>query len=141
MAGNDRQYPSGSVFQVNTDGTDFITLKIYNGYPPNDDGGYPLTGVILSGNTLYGTTSTSGSQPGNGTVFSMSLVPSLAIATAGNQAILSWPTWAPNFSMQSTTNLAVPVWTAITNTPVVIDTNNVLTNCLSGDQRFYRLSQ
>jgi uncharacterized repeat protein (TIGR03803 family) len=133
----------GTVFAINTDGTGYTILKDYTGAP--NDGSDPQSGLILSGSTLYGTTSAGGdfggSLPSNGTLFSISLVPSLAIAGAGNQAILSWPIWAPNFSLQSTTNLASPVWTAITNAPVVIDTNNLVTNCLSGDQRFYRLSQ
>src|SRR6266404_421095 len=42
----------GTVFKVNTDGTGFTNLHSFN---PNSDGGYPAAGLILSGNTLYGT--------------------------------------------------------------------------------------
>ena len=53
---------SGTVFSINTDGTDITTLT--------NVGGVIQTGLILSGNTLYGTT-LNGGNPGNGTVFSV----------------------------------------------------------------------
>jgi hypothetical protein len=133
----------GSVFQIHTDGTGYTPLKNYI-YEPND-GLDPITGVTLAGNTIYGTTYEGGDFGGPfigyGTIFSMSLVPTLTIVVAGNQAILSWPIWAPNFSLQSTTNLAAPAWTAVTDAPVVIGANNVVTNAISGIQQFYRLNQ
>jgi hypothetical protein len=43
--------------------------------------------------------------------------------------------------LQSTTNLAAPAWTAVTDAPVVIGANNVVTNAISGIQQFYRLNQ
>src|ERR1035437_5768337 len=49
----------------------------------NSDGAYPQAGLILSGNTLYGT-AWSGGSSGYGTVFSLSLpLPSLNIALTG----------------------------------------------------------
>ncbi len=56
----------GSVFKVNTDGTQFVTLHAFNG----NDGVNPEAGLILSGNALYGTTVDGGSS-GNGTVFAV----------------------------------------------------------------------
>jgi len=61
---------NGTVFAVNTDGTGFTNLHIFAGYP--SDGAYPYPGLILLGNTLYGTASRGGSGD-NGTVFSLSL--------------------------------------------------------------------
>ena len=67
---------SGTVFAVNTDGTGFRTIynftatstpNPYNG-GSNSDGALPYGGVILSGNSLYGTARYGGSS-GNGTVF------------------------------------------------------------------------
>jgi uncharacterized repeat protein (TIGR03803 family) len=55
----------GTVFSVNTDGTGFTTLYSFTG---GDDGANPRAGLILSGNTLYGTTSDRGSG-GDGTAF------------------------------------------------------------------------
>jgi uncharacterized repeat protein (TIGR03803 family) len=63
------QYGYGTVFKINTDGLGFTNF--YNFTPANGaniDGAEPNFGVVLSGNTLYGTTSTSGSG-GQGTVY------------------------------------------------------------------------
>ena len=58
---------NGTVFAVNTDGTGFTTLHSFTG---GSDGADPNAGLILSGNTLYGTASHGGSS-GNGTVFAV----------------------------------------------------------------------
>jgi hypothetical protein len=42
----------GTVFKLNTDGTSFVNLHTFD---YGSDGAYPEAGVILSGNTLYGT--------------------------------------------------------------------------------------
>jgi uncharacterized repeat protein (TIGR03803 family) len=57
--------PSGSVFKLNTDGTGFTNLFIfgYAGSPylvTNTDGATPRAGLVLSDNTLYGTTEEGG---------------------------------------------------------------------------------
>ena len=49
--------PLGTVFRINTDGQAQSILHIFSG---GLDGDSPLGGVILSGNTLYGTTSSGG---------------------------------------------------------------------------------
>src|SRR5258708_31096052 len=54
------------VFAVNTDGTGFTTLHNFASY----DGADPVAGLILSGDTLYGTTA-GGASSGNGTVFAV----------------------------------------------------------------------
>ncbi len=58
---------NGTVFAVNTDGSGFTNLY---GFTGGSDGGAPYAGLILSGNTLYGTTAGGGSS-GNGTVFAV----------------------------------------------------------------------
>src|SRR6266542_644321 len=58
---------NGTLFAVNTDGTGFTTLYNFTG---GDDGAFPDTGLILSGNTLYGTAYYGGSS-GNGTLFAV----------------------------------------------------------------------
>src|SRR5437016_6277308 len=94
----------GTVFAVNTDGTGFTTLHIFSG---GSDGASPLASLILSGNTLYGTAS-GGGDLGDGTVFSISLPvtpPQLTVIPSGPYVILTWPTNATGFILQSTTNL------------------------------------
>src|ERR1039458_9177704 len=50
---------TGTVFAVNTNGTGFMTLHSFTArsgsLSTNSDGAYPNDGLILSGNTLYGT--------------------------------------------------------------------------------------
>src|SRR5882724_6126303 len=49
---------NGTVFAVNTDGTGFTNLHNFTGPPyvgTNSEGASPSGGLILSGNTLYGT--------------------------------------------------------------------------------------
>jgi len=62
----------GSVFALNTDGTGFTNLHIFGPTDlfPDSDGAFPTAGLILSGNTLYGT-ATGGGTSGNGTVFAL----------------------------------------------------------------------
>jgi uncharacterized repeat protein (TIGR03803 family) len=65
----------GTVFKLNTNGTGFTTLHSFTppskDYPyTNSDGNYPQAGLLLSGNTLYGTAS-GGGRWGNGTVFAI----------------------------------------------------------------------
>jgi uncharacterized repeat protein (TIGR03803 family) len=68
---------SGTVFKVNTDGTDFATLLNFpaaqynaNFNLTNNGGATPNGGLVLSDATLYGTTS-GGGLAGNGTVFAV----------------------------------------------------------------------
>jgi uncharacterized repeat protein (TIGR03803 family) len=59
---------AGKVFKINTDGSGFAILQQFNG----DDGRYPLSRLVLSGDTLYGTTLYGGTATlgnGSGTVF------------------------------------------------------------------------
>ena len=73
---------NGTVYKINTDGTGFTNLHSFTATPPyftnsngtvvytNNDGAIPLAGLILSGNTLYGTAYGGGSS-GYGTVFAV----------------------------------------------------------------------
>jgi uncharacterized repeat protein (TIGR03803 family) len=62
----------GTIFKLSTNGTGFTNLYNFTysgGYPyTNDDGASPFGSLILSGNTLYGTASSGGSNA-SGTIF------------------------------------------------------------------------
>jgi len=66
----------GTVFKVNTDGTGFATLHSFSAGAVtsfgfiNSDGAYPYAGLIISGNSLYGTANYGGAA-GSGTVFAL----------------------------------------------------------------------
>jgi uncharacterized repeat protein (TIGR03803 family) len=139
----------GTVFKVNTNGTDFtnlhsFTAKDYN-TGANSDGAGPVAGLLLSGNTLYGTASHGGST-GNGTVFSLSFTPQLTIVPSAANVVLKWPTDYAGFSyagytLQSTTNLgSSAVWSTNSPAPVVLNGQSVVTNSITGSQQFFRLS-
>src|SRR6266850_1256950 len=59
----------GMVFKINTDGTSFTNLYIFTG---GSDGGNPYGGLILLGDTLYGTASAAGNGFYGGTVYKVS---------------------------------------------------------------------
>jgi uncharacterized repeat protein (TIGR03803 family) len=58
---------SGTVFAANTNGTGF---RVLHSFAAGSDGANPYVGLILSGNTLYGT-AYSGGRRGDGTVFAV----------------------------------------------------------------------
>ena len=66
----------------------------------------------------------------------------LTIIRSAANVILTWPTNATGFTLQSSTNLVSPVvWSAVSPAPVVVNGQNAVTNSISGTQKFYRLSQ
>jgi uncharacterized repeat protein (TIGR03803 family) len=144
---------NGTVFAVNTNGTGFTTLHSFSagstnssGVYTNSDGANPRAGLILSGNTLYGTASAGGIW-GDGTVYSIALPPLLTITLSGTNVILSWPTNVAGFdysgfTLEWATNLVSPaVWNTNSTPPVGIIGQNVVTNPIIGTQMFFRLSQ
>jgi len=142
---------NGTVFAVNTNGTGFTVLHSFTAAlganASNSDGASPQAGLILSGNTLYGTAYEGGSS-GDGTVFSLSFPPpQLTLIPSGPYVILTWPTNYAGFSysgytLESTTSLGPSaVWATNSPPPVVVNGQNTVTNPISGTQQFFRLSQ
>jgi uncharacterized repeat protein (TIGR03803 family) len=128
----------GTIFRLNINGSNFTNLYTFTG---GNDGANPIAGLVLSGTTLYGTTSSGGSS-GSGTVFSLFIPPQLTIIPSAANVVLTWPTNATGFTLQSTTNLVSPtVWNTNLPSPIVVNGQNTVTNPISGAQQFYRLSQ
>src|ERR1017187_5373233 len=75
-AGGGGSWGNGTVFALNTDGSDFTNLYSFTATPPypatptNSDGANPSAGLLLAGSTLYGTASSGGTN-GNGAVFAI----------------------------------------------------------------------
>ena len=66
----------------------------------------------------------------------------LSINQSGTNVMVFWPVYATGFTLQSTTNLAQSAaWSAVSTAPVVVGTNNLVTNVASAKQVFYRLIQ
>jgi hypothetical protein len=63
----------------------------------------------------------------------------LAVSKAGGQAVVSWQGSVTDFRLQSSTNLAVTDSRLnVTNSPVLVQGRNTVTNEISGVGRFYR---
>jgi hypothetical protein len=68
--------------------------------------------------------------------------PRLTVLRSGLDLVLSWPTNAPDFTLQSATNLAPPVnWMDSSNSPSVAGTQFMVTNTPSNNSQFYRLKK
>jgi hypothetical protein len=66
----------------------------------------------------------------------------LELSFAGNDIVLTWPTSATNYLLETTANLSPGVsWTFLTNNGVIVGDKWVLTNHLNQEQAFYRLRQ
>jgi uncharacterized repeat protein (TIGR03803 family) len=126
----------GTVFSINTDGSDFQVLHSFT----VPEGAAPPKGLVASGTALYGT---GGGWAGAtaGVVFRISLPAPLTIAAAGANLILTWPTNFTGLNLQSTTNIDSPIWTTHSAVPSVVDGQNAVTNPILGSQQFFRLSQ
>jgi hypothetical protein len=73
------------------------------------------------------------------------VAPSLDAQLAGSNVILTWPGSATNYNLQSSPALPGVSggggWTPVTNTPVIINSRNTVTNAVSGSGQFYRLKK
>jgi uncharacterized repeat protein (TIGR03803 family) len=141
------------VLAFNSDGTGSMGLYSFSdgntnasGVFTNSDGYYAYGGLTSTSDTLYGT-AYQGGPSGNGTVFSISLQPQLAITRSEMNVVLTWPTNFAGFdytghTLQSTTNLGPSAaWTTNLPAPVVINGQNTVTTPVSNPQQFYRLIQ
>jgi uncharacterized repeat protein (TIGR03803 family) len=140
---------NGTVFAINPNGTGFTTLYSFSaggtntsGAYTNSDGAMPDRGLILAGDTLYGTTGAGGSS-GNGTVFSLTLPgPQLSITLFRNKCHIDVADQCHGFALGSSLSLgAAAVWNNNSTAPIVISGQNVVTNPITGTQMFFRLMQ
>jgi uncharacterized repeat protein (TIGR03803 family) len=145
------QNGNGTLFAINTDGTGFTNLHKFTltagtkgDYGTNSDGGYPVGGLILSGNTLFGTTHMGGVN-GSGTIFTLSFTPQLNLIPSGPNLVFAWPTNYAGFdytgyALQSTKELgSSAAWTTNSLAPVIVNGMNTVTNPVSATQQFFRL--
>jgi uncharacterized repeat protein (TIGR03803 family) len=143
-AGGGGYNSTGTIFTIKTNGNDFAAIyqfsSLDNNGVTNFDGAYPSGGVIMAGNTLYGTSKNGGSG-GRGTVFAMNLAipPALQLTSTSTNMLLSWPTAAVGFDLQSCTDLSAANWSNVPIALAVVDTNFVFTTPANESQAFFRL--
>ncbi|MDB6064029.1 MAG: hypothetical protein JWR26_237 [Pedosphaera sp.] len=68
------------------------------------------------------------------------VLPALQIALSGANAVLSWTTNAPDFTLQSNNNLSTTNWITVTNVPAIVGAQFVVSNTLAGIE-YYRLKK
>jgi hypothetical protein len=74
--------------------------------------------------------------------FSLLTLSTVSMILSGGNVIVTWPTNATGFTLQSTTNLTSPAgWITNSPAPVVVNGQNTVTNPISGAQKFFRLIQ
>src|SRR5690348_1463350 len=89
--------------------------------------------------TTFGTTTLQPQETWN--LFLTEVGVKMAIALSSGNVILTWPTNAVGYTLQSTTNLSLVSWSTVSPAPVVVNGQNTVTNLILGTQKFYRLSQ
>jgi len=88
--------------------------------------------LVLSGNTLYGTTTTGGGFQRSGTVFALNLAIPLNVQISHKSLLLSWTNSTLSYSLQ-----AAPALDGIyTNIP---GATSPYTNAMTAPQMFFRL--
>jgi hypothetical protein len=120
---------------ISNDGSDAVT-GTFNGLP--DSAKFYMGGVLYQINYRFG------GRPGNDVALQGLDTPPPPILVVEKippaSVRLLWPNNDPPFTLQTTTNLVAANWTAALPLPVVIGTNNVVTNAVTTAQQFYRLS-
>jgi beta-glucosidase len=135
-------YGKSYQIQVSSDATHWTTIySATNGLGGTED----LTGLSGTGRyvRMYGTV--------RGTVYGYSLwefqvfaapAPKLSIALSGTNIVLSWPASFVNWSLLTAPALGLPGgWSAVTNVPLLLNSEYVITNAVGAAAQFYRLEQ
>jgi hypothetical protein len=65
--------------------------------------------------------------------------PSLTVTGQSGKVVISWPTNAGGYLLESTTNLTSTNWSPVPSAPSVVGSFNVITNPVNGSALFYRL--
>jgi len=66
--------------------------------------------------------------------------PMLTIVTSGTNILVEWPASATGYTLEFSTNLSATNWSTALPAPVVVNSNNVVTNGISSTRMFFRLS-
>lgn len=127
-------------------GCQYLTNACFEGNAPLDEG-YAfffdsaltqtryVTGTTGWGATFDGILTAPCATCGGG------LPPTLALSAAGPNVVVTWPSSFTGYTLQTTTNLGSPSWSAVVPSPSVVGGLFTVTNTASGAVRFYRLFQ
>jgi hypothetical protein len=65
--------------------------------------------------------------------------PKLQALRAGQQVVLSWPSWTTDYQLESSTNLPGANWVPVLTSPTTVSNQNFVTNPASASAQFFRL--
>ena len=122
----------GTVFQMTTNGV-LSTLISFEG----SNGANPYAPLMQANDGYFYGTTEYGGVSNAGTVFRLSLAPQLKINVSGNNLILSWPSYATGYVLQTNGDLGTTNWANFGNGA----DNNSVTSSLPAENLFYRLQQ
>lgn len=131
----------GTVFQINTDGTNFQLLHSFMGQPT--DGTYPMQDLVFDGVNLYGTTEQGGTND-YGVLFALSVAMPVALAIQAvtpDSVIVSWPSPSTGWLPQHNTNLSTTNWALPTEAISDDGTNKFIVIKPATGTRFFRLNK
>jgi uncharacterized repeat protein (TIGR03803 family) len=140
-------FGDGTVFQMTPDGR-LTALASFN---PTNGPSFSLDSLVQGNDgNLYGTTRFGGDLSlfngrGGGTIYRAvppPPAPSLSLLRIGDQLVLSWPTNAGGFTLQSAPDPSSSInWVDSSETPAAVADQYFVTNNVSGLAQFYRLKK
>jgi pimeloyl-ACP methyl ester carboxylesterase len=133
------------VFGVNSNSLFCITLAYLTAGQAYSSGPIDISAYADSSTNQFffgvlGGTSTNATVQVEDIQFVSFTLPSLSIAQANGTAILSWPSSANGYILQSTADLSVESWEDVTNVPSLFGGVFTVTNSWSDQTRFFRLN-
>ncbi|HTI98419.1 MAG TPA: choice-of-anchor tandem repeat GloVer-containing protein [Dongiaceae bacterium] len=136
----------GTVYQVNTDGSGYAILHHFTNSVPGLR--TPVNvGLSAAGGQLFGVARFGGPNDGGG-IFTLaqpateSAAPLLHIAPLSGAVLLTWPTNASGFLLETNATLDLPnTWSVLTSNYGVIDTNYAVTSSIDRPVQLFRLYQ
>jgi hypothetical protein len=130
-SGNQTLVPGANLSVTGNAATRTLTLR-----PAAGQSGTALIQVIVRDGAGAGAAATTNSF----TLTVQSMAVSLQIERSENTAFVSWPTNSPGWTLQSTTNVALPAsWNNVAGNPGVANGRFTVTNALGEAALFYRL--
>ena len=103
----------------------FNQKEVYGSHIYTNAGNYP---VYINIQSYLGAAAT--------VISTASVPPSVSLATAFTNNIITWPAWATDYQLQSLTNLAGVNWQAVTNLSVLNGYDSVVTNSTTNKALF-----
>ena len=132
-------FGDGTIFEISSGGSNCTTLYSFDS-GNGTDGANPWGGLTMDENgNLYGTTYNGGAN-GTGSLFALATIPLLQISASRNNLLLSWPSWATNFSLFGATSLGIASdWVAVTNEVNASGQSFFISNLVNSENHFFKL--